>query len=407
MDVRFISIGGDFFTQQLSAETIQELLKGDYWPIRKVYELFPKRAGSRAKKHTLIFRPSNWTLQPLEKNQLNFDGFWLDLSTGHIHQAVGQPDYRLTLLDGVMIGVTTEPRNAIWDWDNLKSLAPDPDVAERLLALYKSLIQKLIRTGVEFMTHENERYLARDLLFVGFIGLALHPGAFVPTIQRYVSGLEGATKRLAVSIMEDSYYTDPSLISSLLGAALITQTDRTWRPPNSLISWWLRAAEISRQERRHFLTQPSMTAPALSTKPYTFSYYLLQTLRSFSGDLELLATIATRSGDCISGKWNAVSSLPLIHIIDQHTYPEIAWYITNLKSSYTSLFKQIWQEVSSYNPRLNELKESTFIRTVREAQSLVWLRQSSTKELLPITGEHVRYRTELPESRFSRNNHGG
>ena len=35
--------------------------------------------------------------------------------------------------------------------------------------------------------------------------LLLNPGVFVPNIRRFVTGLESMTKRLAVSICEDSY----------------------------------------------------------------------------------------------------------------------------------------------------------------------------------------------------------
>lgn len=407
MEVRFISISGDFFTQQLSPETITDLLNGQYWSIRKVYELFPRRPGSRARKHTLIFRPSNWIVLPFESTLSSFQGLWLDLDNGQSLQGSGFPTARLTLLDQE-IGVKTQPRDTDWNWDSIRELAPDPSAADEIRtliqwfppALYKSLIQKLIRTGSEIFTHQDRSYLARDLLFTAFISLALHPGAFVPNIQRYVSGLEGATKRLAVSIAEDSYHSDPNLLSSLLGAALLAQADRSWHPSDKLLCWWLQAAEEARQDRRYFVYRPSLPPPTISTDPHTLSYYLLKTLRSFPSDLELFATIAARRGEFIIG--TPISSplvpgaLPLIHIIDQHTYPEIGWYLFG--ESYPRLFQQLWQDVSSYNPRLKPMTETPFFHKVREAQHLVWLRQVGEKSEIPTTSEEISYETKLPES---------
>ena len=73
--------------------------------------------------------------------------------------------------------------------------------------------------------------------------LVKHAGAFVPNIQRYVTGLESFTKRLGVIIVEDSAVPvnqAPQTILSLLAGSLLAQRVRGWfsrpRPPNSVVS---------------------------------------------------------------------------------------------------------------------------------------------------------------------------
>ena len=73
------------------------------------------------------------------------------------------------------------------------------------------------------MFSENIYYAADVVLLVSLSLLMLHPGAFVPHIKTFVSGAEGALKRLAVTICEDSHTEDDVAILSLLVGILSLQ----------------------------------------------------------------------------------------------------------------------------------------------------------------------------------------
>ena len=69
-------------------------------------------------------------------------------------------------------------------------------------------------------------------------------GAFVPNIQRFVSGLESCAKRLAVTIYEDSSVDEkefPNLFN-LQAGALTSQRVKEWRPSEKIIKLWFKTA---------------------------------------------------------------------------------------------------------------------------------------------------------------------
>lgn len=72
--LKFIKIGDkNFFHKALGIDGVNQLLKPNpndlegFWSIKDVYNMFPRKPGSRAKKTTLIFRPSNWSLMIPER----------------------------------------------------------------------------------------------------------------------------------------------------------------------------------------------------------------------------------------------------------------------------------------------------------------------------------------------------
>lgn len=81
LKVKFVEINGNFFLENFSKETIEMLIKGNphdpegFFDIMQIYYLIPRKEGSKAKKHTLIFRPSNWVLLNKNDNMCdNYDG---------------------------------------------------------------------------------------------------------------------------------------------------------------------------------------------------------------------------------------------------------------------------------------------------------------------------------------------
>ena len=74
-------------------------------------------------------------------------------------------------------------------------------------AAHKSLLQKIIRFRAEnIVLLTGEKYPPEIVFVCSFVELLLHPGSFVPDIQRYVTGMESAFKRLIVILYEDAFF---------------------------------------------------------------------------------------------------------------------------------------------------------------------------------------------------------
>jgi len=75
--IRFLRIEGEFFISNLTSEQISELLTKKWYPIQEVYDMFPRKPGSKARFHTLIFRPNNWDLFALEEKEKKYKGYYI------------------------------------------------------------------------------------------------------------------------------------------------------------------------------------------------------------------------------------------------------------------------------------------------------------------------------------------
>ena len=119
-------------------------------------------------------------------------------------------------------------------------------------AAYKSLIQKIIRFRPDTVSVNNKTYNTLLFLCVSCTRLLQSPGSFVPDIQRYVSGLESAAKRIAVSIFEDSYTENYEGLLSLLSGALLAQRAKTWSPTSNVVKKWLETAMLGYENTNTF-----------------------------------------------------------------------------------------------------------------------------------------------------------
>lgn len=420
IEVKFIEIKGKFMVTALTEIQINSLLKGNpnnddgWWPIREVYNMFPRKPNSKAKKHTLIFRPSNWVVIP-ESTDSDIDKIqiYLDLDTLSLHTPQQKPipnnkcylrTFKLTYDNSqlTVIGiVTSQVRSTPLTWDSLINLAGNYRKEMELIkpiiewfppALHKSLIQKLIRTRCEQVKHNEKLYSSGSVLLTSISLLILSPGSFVPNIQRFVSGLE-AIKRLAVSICEDSWIEDSRVLLAIYGAALIAQQDRTWKPTDQLIELWFRIAITAQQspfiydyDHKNYINHPVQ----LYT-PLHFCHVLLSELRSFESDINMLGSIADNNGKnrIISDDYKLpeyFKIMPLIHCVDHHTYTEIAHKREYDGISYDIVFKNIWNFCVGVNPRLTKYNNwnpnDLAVIDIRKAQRLIWINKCYTPQPL-------------------------
>ena len=416
--LKFIKIGGSFFTKALTPEQLNMLLRGNpndpegYWSIREVYNMFPRKANSKAKRHTLIFRPGNWSLMFNENTATSFDGIYVDLDTlslnsGHLDKPSGGylrvfKVERLKSLTSAFAVTHFQIRNSPLTWDTTLRLAESCtslEVKEEMNkikpllewfppGMFKSLIQKLIRTRCQQVEFSGVIYSAQAVLLTAIGMLMLHAGAFVANIQRFVTGMESAAKRLAVSICEDAYLEDSRYLLSMYAAAAIAQQDRTWQPTDELITLWMKAAIMAQQDRRLFdydwRNRTNDMQGINEWTPLVFSYLLLAEIKSFESDIQMVGSIAERKG--APREYIAVNEemkvMPLIHCLDQHTFTEIALYMSvpslnSQESVFKTILGNIWDKVVGVNPRNvkyeNWKADDPDVLEIRNAQKQVWI----------------------------------
>ena len=417
--VRVIELKGKFMTEMLTTEQISSFIAGNpqhpegLWPIRTLFNAFPKDPRSRSKKHTLVFRPNNWTLRYDEAQISTFNGIIIDADTGALSGGTyTRENGFLFVMQGgekvkqyaPMMGVVSRSYSSVGlQFENLaklnKKLNYEIMVQARALiswfppSMHKSLIQKIIRTRCTHVEYGGVEYPAEEVLITSFIMLLLHPGSFVHNIQRFVSGMESALKRLAVSILEDSYIADPIYITTLLAGAWIAQNEKDsgWNPSESMVAIWIEVALLSLRENRMYDYDWHSTAEAIREwNSLYINYYLLCTLRSFVSDERMLCSIAERGGrprTVIEPEEREKRVMPLIHCVDHHSFTHIVHYFpTSFVTAYTGfrdIFIEIWNGVVGYNPRkggtdIFKTQPTEFQRDVRVAQTNVWISQMYT-----------------------------
>lgn len=229
-------------------------------------------------------------------------------------------------------------------------------------------------------TNLYDSYPAAYILLLSMLELAFHPGSFVPDIQRYVTGLESLTKRLAIIALEDSWIDvsdsghdgDARTLVSLLSASLLAQRVRSWRADSDLLGRWLefgmklwerdrgyidydrtRGAKVEpfvveasgksqSQNRAQGSTAAAQGNAAVATSLQLASA-LLDIARSFEGDLQLFRDTANNFANIVKRQYhgqhgsNSSCNDPkagkllrhamfLEHCLDQHCFANIAYY---------------------------------------------------------------------------------
>lgn len=401
--VNNITLSGKDFIAGLTEENIDRFGSG-HWTIRDIYDAFiPKKEDTKARRKTLVFRPWLWMLNVKTSNIIeDYDGL-LIIPGGPIINGLktsslllhGVP-YALMLGDYAhsrllnkkevlnIIEELTEDRKRVEEFWNLLESWATP-------ALYKSLIQKIIRTGCYQVSYpikinKEKFYEGNIALLVAFGSLLLHPGSFVPDLQMFVTGLESAFKRTAVSIAEDSYAENKLLLSTLFACALAVKQNRgSWFPSYSLIQWIMKELlQVHHDCRMYkYKTTNPPTAILDEANPYTASYLLLKELRSFHTDVNMLGWMAHNNGKPRSVQpEDFIEIMPILHAIDQHVYPEFVYCVDydHKEDNFGPFFGLVWDKVSGINPRKESWRgfneKDDFVQKVRRGQMAVLMMRS-------------------------------
>ena len=363
LKIKFLKIDGEYMTKSLDFH-IKDILNKEL-DMKDVYNLFPKKVGSKARRHTLVFRPGNWVLRlPLERK--SYEGiYWQNgIKKGKIdHYIEANPP----------IAYQEEDIYDPWDLVKVDNVM---EIREKLSfftpSMFKSLLQKIIRMRAMSVS----KWKAEDLAVVTFMMLYTHPGALVPNIQRFVKGSESAFKRLAVSILEDSYSS--SSITNLLAASLICR-----EKDNCISKEFLRETleivkeSVNSDKYYKYKITPRPISEELN--PWNISYNYLSQLKSFQTDIDMLSSIIENNGEYLVSNYPRVD-MNIYHGMDHHCYPEIAYYIPYTEMSIPDIFRRIWDEVSGYNNRKREFLK--FPEDISLAQEAVWTLLSLKQKII-------------------------
>lgn len=405
---------------KLGEDTVNTLLRGNpadpegFWPVNEVMAMFPRKPGSRTKlsRTTLMFRPSMWSLMIPKRLAKQYTGVYIGLNTGVIGSGTissppGGKIYSFEFeskvknyLPKLGIVVTKNIITPLTE-ETLFKLASNYVPIEQMKivkpfidwfppSLHKSLIQKLIRTRCDSVEYSGKIYPAGVFLLTSLSLLLLNPGVFVPNIQRFVTGIESASKRLAVTIHEDSY-VDPkynNILMQMYASAMIAQDDRNWLPTDTMLNdWFVVALEAQKDTRAYKYDFRTFDGKIEEYNHLSLSYFLLSEVRSFHSDIDMLGSIAQNGGDTkptIDGK---ITVMPLIHCLDQHSLAEIAHYMPYTKQPYPKLFNNIWTYVVGVNPRYEKnkdyfptMEDQAFVKDVRLAQRDTWISKMYTPQ---------------------------
>jgi hypothetical protein len=259
--------GESDFSSRIAEEDLELLMSGNpnsqdgFWTAAEIERMVPRKPGSNAQRHTLILIRCFWAISTDYELVKSFDGPMVNVTNGSY---TVPEDAQIYVLPGLAkevqlrskkwerktthkIGVAV-PKERI-DAEQMKEIASrsvsDPVAFELVQdgchnftpAAYKSLLQKIIRFRPVQVSFNGYEVSAEDAVVSVLALLAASPGSFVPDIQRFVGGLESAAKRLAVTILEDSF-GEPDELLALLAAALLSQRVRDWRPSEEMLLSW-------------------------------------------------------------------------------------------------------------------------------------------------------------------------
>lgn len=438
IQLEFLQLGGDFI-QRLSTEQQQSLLNGEPRTANEVESLFEsKTANSKARRNTLVLLKSRWKIGSLFNLVSKTKALTFDVTTGQysMGKTVTDPSYIIWEMTFQPWAFYTPQAEEKLNFATLfKNQFGLPTQVFQLLDTHlklltpghlKSLLQKLIRfqplqVRLFQPRPEETSALLVDTPFVLLMtikALFEHVGTFVPDIGRFVGGVEGLCKRLAVIALEDAHVTPEQypLLLSLLSSAVLSQTARAWRPSAAMFEQWCRFALSLWQTTRCFdydsqTERPAVNMLSVANQPLSMCSALLDHLRSFKGDLNMVRDIARTKGRMapLRQPHQQPAIMPIWHMLDQHCSPALAWYFPfnasdwNDYPSYTLLFRELFRQVTGVNPRresVTDFEARLFVQQTRVAQAQLYYDLFMTTEwqlertLLPLPPFQAQWQLE-------------
>lgn len=351
----FTEAGTNNKITSLDEESISILLSEDQ-ELLKHKMLFPNPRSNS--KNTLIFLSTFWKLY--QSYPLNISQYTYIFGKGFI-----KTNDRLPCFDTRF--------NVILNHNDPLTINIE-GVTEYKPSELKSMIQKYIRHRPKFIGDHDAISYTKHI----FDALLIHPGSFVPDIQRYVSGQESALKRLLITVFEDAYYDNNDDLLDLAVAAHISQANRSWKIPQYIRNTAHRVIE-SCFKQGSWWDYKGKDAPQVINPNSQLEWisYLLDKIKSFDSDLKLVRVIA-KYGNTIKMNpiYNPPDVIPEEIYLDQHCYPNIAYHfdvetveLEPGRKPLSKFYEKIFRAYTGVNSRKSKLNlEDKFVISIINAQ---------------------------------------
>lgn len=444
--LELIQPGTSDFATKITEEDLDLLIQGNphsedgYWNYEEIQNMIPRKPGSKALRHTLILIRSFWKIAIDYEVTDSFKDLVVNVEKGTlIKDAEATPKQEIFVLGSITkavkkicdkwvrptgktgvqnVGFLVSKRRVNFsEIDRIINEIIPGDIEpvryamrEFTPASHKSLLQKIIRFSPEKVDIGKGQLVdPRFVLLISMGTLASMPGSFVPDIQRYVSGMESFTKRVAVSILEDSYLPEGynNQLFSILSGSLLSKRARTWSPSEKLLKIWLRLGILGYEQDMAVVTDYHYES---HQEPFVLNYEqeilknasaVLDELKSFSTDLGLARGLAKEYPNyTVNVLDKRPSIMPIYHCVDHHWAPGVVHYFRpsfvyevskdfHTGKPFSKLIKTIWDECSSINPRRDHIDYDEYsnryaVNEIRSAQRLYLIAKQEKHKTRPI-----------------------
>ncbi len=385
--------------------------KEKMWNIKELYNMMVENEG----KQNLIFRPNNWIIIGKQEEKHYLEGDIINVSDisveynikfdrkGYDYMEVSE-SFDKTLIKVFIVWRAKDFIKDNMTLDNIcETLKLNIDSCNQIYntikhispGILKSLIQKMIRVSPRYIIHEalgkealgklhqSLKWKSKEVMLVSLYLLANHSGSLNPYSGIFTKGISALTKRLAVSIVEDSYGNSLDILM-LLSISLISIDHDIFTNIYMLEYFYIIAkkAIYSLKSLRYGVDTSADTS--IDNAIWDLNSYILEKLGSFKTDIQMFIDIADAKSynkSLLKSSPKRERSMELVSCIDNHSYPNIMYYLPYHDHDHdiTELPKIIWEVASKYNPRLKytiNIDTDITYEDILEAQALIWERLS-------------------------------
>ena len=444
LEVSIQQLGANDLSEKLPTDYLEYIGTGQKIRMDDLYNKFPRKPSSEGigalKRHTLVFRRDIWRVISIYRMKKTFEGPVISVATGEVlngfNASINQKIYifdnftkiwtkkarskgyqsEVKQSVGFLLNNEVKPTNKEYiemannyhkknqkDYDLITNTIDDFTAAA-----YKSLIQKIVRFRpllVDF--GEGVIYDSKYALAVAYTALLTNPGSFVPDIQRYVTGMESALKRLVVIAYEDSYFdvSNSNLILRITASAYLAQRIPGWKIDTKTFEDILVLLDMLMDTDKVFLHDfeqgEIMNRFIIKSKQHPLHSVsaLMDEIRSFAGDLAMIryeGKIIPQNKALTVRNSTRPKVMLLEHCIDQHWAPEVIYFYppelvwkeaSPGSKPFSKLITRLFSEVTGVNPRRPngvydpDFENRSFVKVTRTAQKLV--RDSRRKITIP------------------------
>jgi len=443
-DGSLASLGSDhagdrIIVEKPGTEKSQFLLMGDHicdpngFSSAQIESFIPRPEKTKAhKKHTLVLHRSGFRIcTNLENPLMKFKqcAVMYDLETGLevVHRVTNKHFVLVAPNCGVFYNSDPSLKRAYSApklLDDLGILIGNMDCGE-----LKSLLQKLLRFAPRKVVMGDQRYETSLVLQAVCECSLVHPGGKSPNTGLFVRGLPSFLKRLAVTMVEDSW-TDATILQELLLMSIIASNDATYFPTaKQLANIFAGAHQALRSTRavvyyQDQVSEPLVLKPGLSHVQRASCF--LDILKSFPWDLTMVRSVATQQTLKFQVSEIRPEEMDIAHYLDHHVGPEFAYFLNptaleiareryvaseifgdlndQQSKPYAILFREVFHASSGFNCRRTPEKlcymetQDEFAKMIRAAQSRYFIEKHlkfCSAQEAPVVDEHKNVTIEV------------